>query len=105
MIIEHYSAPCYVISALCVKNMYGEDLNHNKKHYVYVLDAPYSGIGSLIGNAKTFKSVEDAGAWWMKHKDSLIEDINTQCDASTLKIRKRTERIVEEDVENITLEE
>ena len=104
MIIEHYSVPCYIISALCIKNMYGEDLPSNKRHYIYVLKEPYNGIGSLIGDAKTFHCAENARDWWEANKNRLMEDVIARCDPSTLKVRKRIERIVEEDVENINLE-
>ena len=105
MITEHYSVPCYVISALCTKNMYGEDLPPNKRHYIYVLKEPYNCFGSLISDAKVFHTAENARDWWENNKNVVIEDKLVNYDISTLKIRKRTERIIEEDVDNIVLEE
>ena len=105
MIIEHYSVPCYVISALCTKNMYGEDLPPNKRHYIYVLKEPYNCFGSLISDAKTFHTAENARQWWEINKKKILEDDLVSYDISTLKIRKRIERIVEEDVDDINLGE
>lgn len=99
MITEYYSEnPVYIISVLCIADFYGEPLPPDKRYYKYVTSASTPCFSSLIDRAITFRSAERAAEWWNEHRDVLMSAVEAFGDPSTLKIRRREIRILEEDV-------